>query len=467
LAVSALERMVGRTQQFSRFFLIAAGAMISLHVRPHDAAGQPGFAARPAVRPLALQNSQPQKELRWNVLGRSVEDRVIEYRQFGQGEGQVLVVGPLDGDATAALELLELLTEHLEQFPRRTEAVTVTLVRDPNPDGRLRHSAYNARGVRLDQNFPTRGWHKIPSGANWPSGREPESEPETRLLVDLIDDVRPDRLIVLATTHRQPELTYFGPAEEWAREFAKAGGLRPTAARAAVHQGSLGVYAGEDRKTPTLVLRVPAATRPDQLWTAYKRALLAAIGHQETEVPKDSANGASAGEASSQPAAMLATVKGKSPDAAPRPEEKTAPRILTADELESGGELVPVVRPPALQSPVANAKRDTETAVGTKQPQAAPFGARIPSPRAVGPAQKPSLLRPAPYRESGQPYGAFPPAALFRPNTTGTTRPAPNAPANTATSPQRVDRLPPVDRASPPPSKTAPQPIPLYPETGY
>ncbi|HWB10785.1 MAG TPA: M14 family zinc carboxypeptidase [Pirellulales bacterium] len=461
--------MVGRTHQFSRFFLLIAGTLTGICGRPNATVAQPGTAP-PADRPLAVQKGQPEKEPQWSVLGRSVEDRVIEYRQFGQGEGQVLVVGPLEGDATPALELLELLANHLTQFPRRTDGVRVTLVRDPNPDGRLRRSPYNARGVLLDQNFPTRGWHKIPSGANWLSGREPESEPETRLLVDLIDDVRPDRVILLAATHRQAELTYFGAAEDWAREFAKAGGLRPAAARPATRQGSLAVYASDDRKTPTLVLRMPAAMRSDQLWTTYKRALLAAVGG-EAEDSKGPAGEATV-VAVRQPAATLATAKGKSPDAASRPEETTSPRAVTADELDSDGDLVPVVRPPAMQSPAATANREAGRAAVTKQPAPARLGTATSPSQGTERTQKPLVPYATPYRENGQPYGAFPPASLFRPNAT-VTKPAPSAPSKAATSPKQgdrlrsVDRLPPVDRVASPPPKTLPQPIPLYPETGY
>jgi hypothetical protein len=249
-------------------------------------------------------------------------------------------------------------------------------------------------------------------------------------LVDLIDDVRPDRVIVLGATHRQAELTYFGPAEDLARDFAKAGSLRPAAANAAGQQGSLAVYTGDDRKTPTLVLRVPAAMRPDQAWVTYKRALLAAIGGEADDpAPKGSANDAASRQLSPQTTATLATVKGTSKDERPRLQGTPAPRVLTADELQPGGELVPVVRPPAAGSPAAN------------------------------------------YQQNGRPrrQNAFPPAALFHPKpaTRKTLSPtAAGANPTTPAPPKRVDRLPQVDAASPPP-KTLPQPIPLYPETGY
>src|SRR5436309_3292180 len=55
-----------------------------------------------AAEPLLPSGSQAGKldlpALRWETLGRSPENRVIEYAQFGTGSRQVLVVGPLAGD---------------------------------------------------------------------------------------------------------------------------------------------------------------------------------------------------------------------------------------------------------------------------------------------------------------------------------------------------------------------------------
>lgn len=411
----------------------------------------------------APPTSAPHTESQWTVLGRSLEDRVIEYRQFGEGERQVLVVGPLEGDETAALDLVESLAEHLERFPRRTSGVRVTLVRDPNPDGRLRRAAANARGVRLDRNFPTRGWRKIPSGSLWLSGREPESEPETRALIDVLGDVEPDRVIILSAA-RQAGLTYSGPADELAREFAKLTGLRPVAANLTAEQGSLAVYTGADRNVPTLVLHVAARMRRDVAWTTFKRGLLAAIGGDLAEV-ESMANGRDptslgnalrgiapvAGNKFVPPVApsqtMLATSKRLPADVPQRsPTAKLAP-VRSADEPESAGELVPV------------------------KPARREFGPATPAadlPRTAQPtAQRPIANRRATIRSNSK--GAFPPATLVRP---GRLNPLPPStlPSNVLTAPKtlNVERFPPVDHASPPPPpRPMQQPIPLYPETGF
>ncbi len=409
-------------------------------------------------------------DARWNVLGRTVEDRVIEYRQFGEGRRQVLVVGPLDGDEVAGLELVEQLAEHLDHFPRRTSGVRVTLVRDPNPDGRLRRLPGNARGVRLDRNFPTRDWRKIPMGSIWLSGREPESEPETRALVDLLGDLQPDQVIVFGATRRNAELTYTGPAESFAREFAKLSGLRPTPANTVTEQGSLGVYIGADRNIPTLLVRVPAGMRRDVLWATYKRAVLAVLGGDapDGEEPRDDRLQAAEPSPSkktptaaqaipyqdvadkvvsperSQPFTVLATTKRwaslRADDDTGGQQRATTSSVVSAEDLEFGGELVPVRRVPREPGP-APMKPKVSPPVG-KRPLAAP---RVPV--------------------RAQPNAGFPPAMLVRPDANSV---RPSAPVKSPSGSRKtVERLPAVDTtpaASPP---QMPRPIPLYPETGF
>ncbi|HVX13362.1 MAG TPA: M14 family zinc carboxypeptidase [Pirellulales bacterium] len=438
--------------------------------------------ARPSTRPsgsvqaLASAatsregNDTSSRDSRWDVLGRTIEDRVIEYRQFGEGRRQVLVVGPLDGDEVAGLELVEQLAEHLDRFPRRTNGARVTLVRDPNPDGRLRRLGGNARGVRLDRNFPTRNWRKIPMGSIWLSGREPESEPETRVVIDLLGDVRPDQVIVLGATRRNAELTYTGPAEGLAREFAKLSGLRPMAANTIAEQGSLAVYIGTDRDVPTLQVRVPAGMRRDVLWSTYKRALLAVLGGESAEGDDPRDDRPAVGEPSSstgspgvaqaipqrdlgdkvvsperaQPFTVLATAKGgasgRTGDATGGQQPAGTPSVLSADDLEFGGELVPVTPVPR------------EHGLAPTKPQVRP------------PANKRTFAAPR-ATVRAQPNGNFPPATLVRPNANSV---VPSAPTQSPSGSQKtVERLPAVDTAPAALPRRMPQPIPLYPETGY
>ncbi|HEX5444486.1 MAG TPA: M14 family zinc carboxypeptidase [Pirellulales bacterium] len=387
----------------------------------------------------------------WQVLTRSVEQRVIEYRQFGRGEAHILVVGPLEGDESAGVELLERLVDHLERFPRRLQGATVTVVRDPNPDGRLRGSRTNARGVRLDMNFPTRQWRKVPIADHWLSGRTPESEPETRALIELLDDLKPDRLVLLEATRHEAELRYSQSAEPMARRLARESQLAAIAWDSAESPASLATYAGNHRGLPTLVLRIRAAAGAEYNWVQHKRALLSAVDGD-------------AAEPAAAPAHRLASLTRASGEANPptateqSSSEVSPPRgvVLAAKELELGGVLAPVVVPsrrpplPARRLSTAPPRQATGKPSASKPqrwmvPYRGPASGGLSNQRMPGVPGKPV------------PYGA---ANRFSPPSAARTtqRPTPATP--------RVERLPPVAPNSPA-QRPLPQPIPLYPETGY
>jgi hypothetical protein len=441
--------------------------------------------------------AEPAAGGRWSVLARSGEDRAIEYRQFGQGALQVLVVGPLEGDSTTGVRLVELLAEHLERFPRRLADATVTLVRDPNPDGRFRHAAGNARGVLIDQNFGTRAWRKAPAGGRWLSGRTPDSESETRALADLLADVRPDRVVVIGASHRLPELAFIGPAEAAGRRMEREARLPLGRIDPAVSYGSLAAFAGE-RGIGALVLRVPDGLADQTVWETYKRTLLSGMTFEPSEGDGQAAQ-ARGGEAApmsapaaasgSKPSDRLASLTARKPvaatDAPTRGDRlrreavpETEGRVLSAAELRLGGTVVPVA-PRRRERPPEGAGKDRSAAgagIATSPPRS--VGATLASPpRTVGPteARGGSLgwrtIAPRPLSTS-QPFAN---RQLAAPRNLPAQVPAarlgnqriPNASRANHPIDDAVERLPPVDPSQRAPQPTAPQPIPLYPETGY
>ncbi|HEV7222840.1 MAG TPA: M14 family zinc carboxypeptidase [Pirellulales bacterium] len=387
----------------------------------------------------------------WQTLTRSVEDRVIEYCRFGEGGEQVLVVAPLAGDEVEGVEIAERLASHLEQFPRRLTDTAVTIVRDPNPDGRFRRTPGNARGVLLDRNFRTRHWRKIPQGDRWLSGREPESEPETRALADLLDDLKPQRIILLGSSRRGATLNYAGPAEQWAAQFAATARLRPLPLDSVDAAGAFAAYAGADRGLPTLIVRVPARSPAETNWSNYKRSLLAAIDGAgpapAREITRATPSGASS--ASSQEPRRLTTaatsVALQSPGEpgpsglADRP--ASPPHKWTVEDLERGGVVVPVGKPPrAVRPPSAPAPGGTSPPKTAPGPAAArSFVAKPPSAKLYDPT-RPRAQATTPAASSG-----FSPFAPF----------------------ERIQRLPPIDRPPPAIRDLRQEAIPFYPGTGF
>ncbi len=131
--------------------------------------------------------------VRWEAqtIGHSLEGRSIKlYRQSDQPleQGGTLLIGGFHGDEPATVALLHAAMREPGLWLPET-----TLLPLLNPDGFERASRYNAQGVDLNRNFET-GWN---AASEEPSGPEPWSEPESRLLRDLILTQRPERIVTL------------------------------------------------------------------------------------------------------------------------------------------------------------------------------------------------------------------------------------------------------------------------------
>jgi len=118
------------------------------------------------------------------VIGYSTEGRVIEVWPNGpDGHGGTLIIGGFHGDEPATIELVRDFVP-----PPGARVALLPLL---NPDGALRYTRYNARGVDLNRNFST-NWRKE---SVEPPGDGPWSEVESRALRDFIRSWRPAKIV--------------------------------------------------------------------------------------------------------------------------------------------------------------------------------------------------------------------------------------------------------------------------------
>jgi protein MpaA len=135
------------------------------------------------------------------TYGRSVLGLPLEVWR-PRGACRLLVFAGIHGEEP---ETTYALSRALRQFPDAPEQVAVVLA--ANPDGLLRGTRGNARGVDLNRNFPAGNWapalvtHRStledPSDVLLSPGAAPGSEPEVQALLALITDLRPRAVVAL------------------------------------------------------------------------------------------------------------------------------------------------------------------------------------------------------------------------------------------------------------------------------
>lgn len=226
-------------------------------------------------------------------LGKSVEGRDIDAYRLGHGNKQILFVGGLHGNEIGSIKAMRgflkagLPLEFLEE-------VTVWVVPCLNPDGYAqaqRHPDYwhggrigrfNANGVDLNRNFPTKSFQ---SHSEWTHGKAYQdrtevyagphggSEPETQALVQFI---QAQKILLLAMFHTAgADVT--GNNDErghtLARAYAKAADYRfftEQEWRVLGHTGSAKEWCQENGVT---FLEIEGSTRWGSDWERHKKGI--------------------------------------------------------------------------------------------------------------------------------------------------------------------------------------------------
>lgn len=194
----------------------------------------------------------------------------------GSGPRKVVFIGGIHGDESEGAHTTAELPAAFTSAGL-ADAVTLTILEDANPDGRVARTRGNAVGVDLNRTFPASNFDPAsPEG-----GRKPLSQPESRAVADLIDRVQPDLIVVMHSWRNREFINFDGPARKPAERFSVRSGIPVTGSdEFPATPGSLGSYFGRDRGIAVLTVELLKGSDPVAAWARIRDAVLGAIGGQ-------------------------------------------------------------------------------------------------------------------------------------------------------------------------------------------
>ena len=228
---------------------------------------QPATPPPPPEQVIELQISVEGRPIRLHVLGHPSDP------------WPTLILAAIHGNEPTSAVVAENLLDLLRSDPELLASRKVAILPVANPDGLARGLRTNKNLVDLNRNFPASNWKKGRKGIYF-GGNEPATEPETLAIMQAFELIRPARVVSIHSMDR-PCNNFDGPADALASAMSKDNGYPVKASIGYATPGSLGTWAGVDRRIPTITLELPRSLNGYAAWEQNRAALSSVIraGH--------------------------------------------------------------------------------------------------------------------------------------------------------------------------------------------
>lgn len=161
----------------------------------------------------------------------------------------ILIIGVFHGEEPQGKELIESYIENLVYNGENRVLFLPCL----NPDGYKKNKRQNSNGVDLNRNFPTKNWI-LSDNPEYFGGKEPASEIETKFMIEIIEEYKPDVILSLHAPYKV--VNYDGPAENYAEKISEIIKYPTSNDIGYPTPGSFGNYCGVERNIPTITLEL-------------------------------------------------------------------------------------------------------------------------------------------------------------------------------------------------------------------
>ena len=202
-------------------------------------------------------------ELDWEYHRKSQGNRPLIFTTFGKSSGKIaLFLGGVHGDESPSVYILFRLARFLKKNPELYPDKKIIIAPLINPDGFFSRpqTRTNSRGVDINRNFPTKDWKQSRKDRYY-SGPYANSESETKFQIALMNRFKPTYMMSIHSPLGCND--YDGPSSDldsiviWLKKVSKKNGL--PFRRYQVFPGSLGNYAGMERRIHMLTLELPSS----------------------------------------------------------------------------------------------------------------------------------------------------------------------------------------------------------------
>lgn len=159
---------------------------------------------------------------------------------------KILIIGVFHGDEKQGEYFINSYLKKNKNFGKNS----LYFIPKLNPSGVRK----NLNGVDLNRNFPTKNWELGNKQSDYFGGFEPQSEYETKFLVDLIENNDFSAIITIHAPYKT--VNYDGPAEILAQKISDIIGYPPSSDIGYATPGSFGTYCGKERQIPTITIEI-------------------------------------------------------------------------------------------------------------------------------------------------------------------------------------------------------------------
>lgn len=203
-------------------------------------------------------------------------------------EKPILFIGGVHGDEPEGVRLahdfLQWLLEEeklVSQTHGRPRLRPWMLIPCLNADGFHANQRTNSRGVDLNRNFPSSDWNSHMKAPRYYPGPKAGSERETQALIQLIEDEKPQLIVHFHSW--EPCIVYTGAQGRRAAEIlGEQTGYEVREDIGYPTPGSLGQYAGADKKIPVICIEAQEKSDLATIWPRFSHGLKKLMLTQES-----------------------------------------------------------------------------------------------------------------------------------------------------------------------------------------